>query len=224
METAEPTQGQTSEEVASGIPDSADQDAKNSTIEQQQGQAPKPLVLRRRGAPRRNKNGFKHGGRALQFARNRGLPIDGRTTAGKVEQDVYGDLLMAWGKVIEESSDKLVLDIESIDPVTLLKLQMTATTAARCYQHKQSRTAGIRAMKETMRKKGQKVPRLLPSKKLSVLDGYELPAYKELRESLKALGSPPGKEPVNLNDILQKLSNETDAETANEPGEQENRE
>src|SRR5262245_11567815 len=102
METSETGILETTESESPERPVNPAGDAINSTIEQRQGESSKPLVLRRRGAPRRNKNGFRHGGRALQFARQRGLPIDGRSTAGKVEADIYSDLLVR-GKVIEQS-------------------------------------------------------------------------------------------------------------------------
>ena len=119
---------------------------------------------------------------------------------------------MAWGKVIEQTDDRLVLDIDDIDPITFLRMRVAAKAAGRCAEHNDSRTAGIRQMKDAMRKKGQKVPRHLPSKLLSVLDSYELPAYKALADSLNALGKPPDRKQVSLNAILARIAAESEAE------------
>jgi hypothetical protein len=184
------------------------QDPDSIAIQQREDQTPKPLVLKRRGAKKGNRNSFKHGGRALQVARQRHLPIDHRTRAGIIEMRVYADLLVAWGKVTEQTEDRLVLDIDDLDPITLLKLQMVSSGVARWYQHRQSRALAIRQAKETMKKRGQKVPKDPPPKLLQLLDSYELPALSALRADMASLGVPPTKEPMNLNDILQKIASE----------------
>jgi hypothetical protein len=206
METDEKITDATTDPALADTSNATRQDAGNSAISQPDDVTPKPLVLKRKGAPRRNKNAFKHGGRALQLSRQRGLPIDKRTVDGQVQQNIYGDLLVAWGRVIEETADKLVLDIDSIDPVTLLRMQMVSMSAARVYQHRRSRRVAIAEMKETMRKRGQKVRRDPPPKLLQTLDSFELPAVSALRADLAALGNAPNKEPVNLQDILAQIA------------------
>jgi hypothetical protein len=216
METDKDPTPATSEQAPGERGDSDAQDAGSGTNGQQQGQSPKPLVLKRRGAKKGNRNSFKHGGRALQVARQRHLPIDHRTRAGIIEMRVYADLLVAWGKVTEQTADKLVLDIDDIDPITLLRLQMVSSGVARWYQHRQSRAAAIRQAKEAMKKKGQKVYRDPPAKLLQRLDSYELPALSALRADMAALGLPPSKEPMNLNDILAKIAGVEEPKNGND--------
>jgi hypothetical protein len=192
------------------VPIGGVQDADSSANGQPQGESTKPLILKRRGAKKGNRNSFKHGGRALQVARQRHLPIDHRTRAGIIEMRVYADLLVAWGKIQEQTADTLIVDIDGVDPITLLRLQMVSSGVARWYQHRQSRAVAIRQAKESMRKKGQRVPRDPSPKLLQLLDSYELPALSALRADMAALGLPPSKEPVSLNDILEKIANESE--------------
>jgi hypothetical protein len=144
-----------------------------------------------------NSNGKKHGMSAISIAWRNKLPIDHKTKSGKVEQQVFNELVQAFGNG----------DTDKIDPVTHIQMQMVAYDCGRWHQHRLSKKAAIQKLREEARKKGQTLPPNPSPKILSLLESYEQPTINSLRAGLTALGKPPASAAPKLQDILDRIAN-----------------
>lgn len=144
----------------------------------------------------KNQNGRKHGMRAINQAWRDKLPLDHSRKAGKVEQQVFQELVMAFGGG----------DTANIDVITQIRIQMVAYDAGRCFQHKESKIMAFKKLKEEAERRGQTLSAEPHPKFLHALDGYEQPTINSLRAGLDALGKPPDKSVPRLQDILDSIA------------------
>ena len=139
--------------------------------------------------------------RAINQAWRDKQPIDGKSKAGKVERQVFDELVWAFGGG----------ETDRIDVVTQIHITLLAYDCGRWWQHRISKKDAVKQLREVAKKRGQN-PKDIPLKVLALLESYEQPTINSLRAGLAALGKPPDKDVPKLQDILDSIAQQGDAD------------
>jgi hypothetical protein len=200
IENDQTTAAITNETTPTEEPISSALDVDSSAITSMADAEPRPPA-KRRGAKPGNKNGQTRGGAwTLNRGRQKNLPVDMRTRSGRVERLIQDWLTQDYGGPEKLTGRQVIL------------IGLVSLDCARLDQHKRSRRLLIRKKKEGAKARGID-PRLVEHpKEIAALDNYMQPVITSLRNNLTALGPEPERQVERLQDVLERIANESNGE------------